>query len=178
LWQGAVETARRDRAYDPPDTVLRQARAAFSLHHPASRPALDASLVFDSLLQALPAGVRSASAGPRQLLYKAGRYAIRLRAEGDPRTGRVVLVGQVVDEDVPGSFVPPVTVMVFDGKEAIDQTVTNDFGEFAFDDAPAGALRLAVGVPEERFLTVALPVLGGDAGEVPAAPRGKRLNLK
>ena len=102
---------------------------------------------------------------------------IRLRAEDESETGRVSLVGQVTDEEHPGAFLPDLTVMVYDGKQAIERTRTNKLGEFAFDDAPAGALRLAIGVAERGFLTVALPVARTDRGGRPS-PRAKRMNLK
>jgi hypothetical protein len=177
LWLSAVEVAGRDRAYDPPDALLRQVKGAFSLQRPDHRRSLAASLVFDSFLQPLAAGVRSSAPGPRQLLYKAGRYAVRLRAE-EAATGRLSLVGQVVDEERPGSFLPQVTVLVFAGKEAIDQTLTNRLGEFAFDAAPAEDLQLAIGLAENGFLTVALPVARSDRGAEAPPPRTKRMNWK
>ena len=178
LWRSAVEVARRDRAYEPPDALIRQVKGAFSLQRPNPRRTLAASLVFDSFLQPLAAGVRASAPTPRQLLYKAGRYAIRLRAEEEAATGRVSLVGQVVDEDLPGSFLPQVTVLVFAGKQAIDQTRTNRLGEFAFEAAPAGALQLAIGLPEDGFLTVALPIARSDRGAEAPRPRARRLNWK
>lgn len=176
LWQSAVEVARRDRAYAPPDALIRQARGSFALQRPEPRRTFAAALVFDSFREPLRAGVRASAAGPRQLLYRAGRYAIRLRSESEEETGRVSLVGQVVDEQHPELFLPDVTVMVFDGKEAIERTLTNRLGEFAFDNAPSGALRLAIGVADRGFLTVALPVARGE-GEEPS-PRAKRMNWK
>lgn len=177
VWMSAVEVAGRDRAYDVPDALLRQVKGAYSLHRPDARRTLVASLVFDSFLQPLAVRASASAAGPRQLLYKAGRYAVRVRAE-DEASGRVSLVGQVVDEERPGSFLPEVTVLVFLGKEAIDQTLTNRLGEFAFDAAPAGDLQLAIGVAENGFLTVALPVVRSDRGAEAPPPRGKRLNWK
>lgn len=156
LWQSAVEVAGRDLTYAPPDASIRQARGEFALRRPNVRRALTASLVFDSLVRPFAAGVRGASSGPRQLFYKAGRYAIRLRMQQEG--SGVSLVGQVVDEELPGSFLREVTVVIFDGKESIDRTLANRLGEFAFESAPTGDLRLAIGVAGNEYLTVALPV--------------------
>jgi hypothetical protein len=176
VWRSVSEVAGREAAYRPPDSLVRQARGAFAIVGAAvPRRGLAAILTFDSFLQPAPAGVRAASRGARHLLYKAGRYVIRLRAE-DAGAGVVSIVGQVVDEELPGTFLPEVTVMAFTGKKAIDQTVTNRLGEFAFDAAPAGGLQLAVGLAENAFLTVALPV-AGEGGDAPA-PHAKRLNWK
>lgn len=174
-WRGVLAAADRDRSYRPSDAALRQARGAFAFVHGKKPRTLAAMLTFDSFLQPAPAGVRAGSRGARHLLYKAGRYVIRLRAE-DAGTGQVSLVGQVLDEELPGTFLPKVTVMAFAGKTAIYQTVTNRLGEFAFDAAPAGGLQLAVGLAENAFMTVALPVapIGGDT----PTTRAKRLNWK
>jgi hypothetical protein len=163
LWQSAVAVSRRDRAYEPPDALVRQLRGSFSLSRPAKVPSLVATLVFDSFRKAAPAPVRTASVeGPRQLFYRAGRFAVRLRTEQEPSTGRVSLVGQVIDEQKPDDFMPGVTVMVFSGSEAIDRTLTNRLGEFAFEGAPAHEpLQLAIGLAREGFLTVAVPIKNG-----------------
>jgi hypothetical protein len=176
VWRSVSELASREAAYRPPDSMVRQARGAFAIFGAAApRRSLVAILTFDSFLQPAPAGIRAASRGARHLLYKAGRYVIRLRAE-ETGAGQVAIVGQVVDEELPGTFLPEVTVMAFTGKKAIDQTVTNRLGEFAFDAAPAGGLQLAVGLAENAFLTVALPV-AAEGGDTPS-PSAKRLNWK
>ena len=163
LWQSAVAVSRRDRAYAPPDALIRQVRGSFSLNLPARAKGLVATLVFDSFRKAAPAPVRTASIeGPRQLFYRAGRFAVRLRTEQQPDTGRVSLVGQVLDEQRPEDFLPGVTVLVFSGSEAIDRTLTNRLGEFAFEGAPAHEpLQLAIGLAREGFLTVAVPIKNG-----------------
>jgi hypothetical protein len=163
LWQSAAAVSRRDRGYAPPDALVRQARGSFSLNRPAKAPSLVATLVFDSFRKAAPAPVRNASVeGPRQLFYRAGRFAVRLRTEEQPETGRVSLVGQVMDELKPDDFLPGVTVMVFSGSEAIDRTLTNRLGEFAIEGAPTEApLQLAIGLAADGFLTVAVPIKNG-----------------
>ena len=84
---------------------------------------------------------------------------MRLRAEDELDTGRVSLVGQVMDEQKPGDFMSGVTVMVFSGTEAIDRTLTNRLGEFEFQGAPTEApLQLAIGLARDGFLTVAVPI--------------------
>jgi hypothetical protein len=84
---------------------------------------------------------------------------VRLRAEEEQDTGRVSLVGQVMDEQKPDDFMNGVTVMVFSGTEAIDRTLTNRLGEFEFQGAPSVApLQLAIGLARDGFLTVAVPI--------------------
>ena len=168
LWKDAADLARDDRAFAPPDDSVRQVKGAFALGRPERRPSWVASLVYDSLRAPVPAGVRATGSGARQLLYRAGRYAVRLRSEELPG-GRVALVGQVVDEDAPGRFLRGMTVMAWSGDEAIDRSLTNGLGEFELEGrADAAPVRIAIGLAGESFLTVALPVAGG-GGDGPAA---------
>ena len=169
LWQSTVEVARRDRELSPPDDVVRQVKGTFALHRPTPRRSWAATLVFDSFRHPAPAGVRSTGPVPRQLFYRAGRYVIRLRAEGEPDSGRLMLLGQVFDEDAPGTFLRGVTVMAFTGDEAIDRTLTNGLGEFELEGtAGPSPLHLAIGLAGEAYLTVAVPVAGSAGPE--AAP--------
>ncbi len=172
LWTSSVEAGRRDRDFSPPDALVRQVKGAFALHRKAPSPSWMATLVFDSFKNAAPAAVRATLPGPRQLFYRAGRYVIRLRAEGEPDSGRLLLLGQVIDEEAPGTFLRGVTVMAFTGDEAIDRTLTNGLGEFELESAPGAApVRLAIGLAGESFLTVAVPVAPG-GGPDPAPARG------
>jgi hypothetical protein len=174
LWVSAVDAAGRDRAYDVPDALLRQVKGAFSVHRPDARPLL-ASLVFDSFLQPLAAGVRASAAGPRQLFYKAGRYAVRLRTEPVADSGRLLLVGQVFDEDDPAGALGDIGVLIFRKNATMDRTLTNRLGEFVFETMPdADGLRIAIGVRDHGFLTVALPAAGKRGDET----RRSRLNWK
>ena len=171
LWRSAASAARRDRDFSPPDALVRQVKGAFALHRPKPQASWVATLVFDSFRDAAPSAVRATAPGPRQLFYRAGRYVIRLRAEGEPDSGRLLLLGQVIDEEAPGTFLRGVTVMAFTGDEAIDRTLTNALGEFELESAPGAApVRLAIGLAGESFLTVAVPVAGG-GGAAPASRR-------
>ena len=121
-----------------------------------------ASLVFDSLREPLPAGVR-AGVGPsaRRLLYKAGRYLVMLRLERAADSRRLSLVGQVLDEGHPKKPLHELGVSVFRGRMTVGRTLTNGFGEFQLQADPAKNLRLSFEVPETRAFTVSLPSLGG-----------------
>ena len=181
FWQTVFALARQDVAYAPPDTAVRQLQGEFALQRPKGaleRAAIRASLVFDSFKQPLASGVRSAGPEPRQLFYKAGRYAIRLRTEPGADSGRQLIVGQVVDEDDPGRALADLAVLVFKKDATMDRTLTNGMGEFVFDGMPdTESLRIAIGVRDAGFLTVALPVAGKPRGG-DDTPRRSRLNWK
>jgi hypothetical protein len=97
--------------------------------------------------------VRTAGTAPRQLLYKAGRYAIRLRLEaGDAE--RLSIVGQLVDEHHSPAAVQDIAVIALKGRKTIDRTLTNQLGEFVLEPDSAENLRLCVGVAEIGTFTV------------------------
>ena len=158
FWQSVVELTGREARFAPPDSAVRLARARFAYARPkgfAARAAEAAALVFDSFRQPLAAGVRASGPSPRQMLYKAGTYVVRLRVEPADEN-RLSIVGQVVDDGEPGRELRDLAVLVLNGKETVDRTLTNHLGEFALDPEPADNLRLSVGVPDRNPLTVPL----------------------
>ena len=157
LWRAVLDVADQEAAYCPPDEALRQAAGDFALRRPKGlleRVAEQAALVFDSFRGPLPMGVRAAGASPRQLLYKAGRYAIRLRLEAAPEADRLSIVGQLVDEHQYPAAVQDIAVLALQGRKTLDRTLTNHLGEFVLEPDAAENLRLCVGVAEIGTFTV------------------------
>jgi len=157
LWEVVLDVADQEAAYRPPDEVLRQLRGDFALRRPKGlleKVAEQVSLVFDSFRQPQAVGVRGAGPSPRQLLYRAGRYAIRLRLEAAPDTDRVSIVGQLVDEQHSTGAVQDIAVLALKGRKTLDRTLTNHLGEFVLEPDAAENLRLCVGVAEIGTFTV------------------------
>lgn len=178
LWEAVRHVADQEASYRPPDAALRQARAAFALRKPqglVARVAGRAALVFDSLRQPLALGVRTASAGPRQLLYKAGRYTIRLRLEPSEDAERTFIVGQILDELDPPGPLQDIAVLALKGSRTLDRTLTNHMGEFLLEPASAGDLQLCVGVAEIGTFTVnpGSETEGGGPGSATRASGGQ-----
>jgi hypothetical protein len=170
LWRAVLDVADQEAAYRPPDEALRQLKGDFALRRPKGlleRVAAQAALVFDSFRQPQPAGVRTAGAAPRQLLYKAGRYSIRLRLEPGSDAERLSIVGQLVDEQHSPAAVQDIAVIALKGTKTVDRTLTNHLGEFVLEPDSAENLRLCVGVAEIGTFTVvprqATGRTGGDA---------------
>jgi len=160
LWRAVLDVAEEEGAYRPPDEALRQIRAAFSFRRPPSllaKMAERAALVFDSFREPQPAGVRAAGLAPRQLLYKAGRYTIRLRLEPAEDAERLSIVGQILDAQDPPSALQDIAVLALKGSKTLDRTLTNHLGEFVLEPDAAENLRLCVGVAEIGTFTVQSP---------------------
>jgi hypothetical protein len=167
LWRAVLDVADREDAYRAPEGVLRQLRGQFALRRPKrllERMAEQAALVFDSFRQPQAAGIRGAGAGPRQLLYKAGRYTIRVRLEPAADTERLSIVGQILDAQDPPSALQDIAVLALKGSKTLDRTLTNHLGEFVLEPDAAENLRLCIGVAEIGTFTVQRPPAraGGD----------------
>ena len=160
FWAAVVDLAGREASYQAPDDVVARMKERFALHRPAGlleRAARSAALVFDSFRQPALAGIRAGGSSPRQMLYKAGRFAIRLEVDRDRDPGRVSVVGQIVDESAPQNALPDVPVLLTGGEGPVDWTVTNGLGEFQLESDPSDNLRLTIEVPE--IGTLSLPGL-------------------
>jgi len=163
VWTGVVDLTGQEVSYEPPDEVVTRMKARFALSRPEGlleRAARSASLVFDSFRQPALAGVRTTGASPQYLLYKAGRYLIRLQVEREAGSDRLAVVGQVVDEANPKSTLQDLPVLLLSAKETLDRTLTNTLGEFELRSDPSEDLRLAIGIPEIGTLTLPGPLAG------------------
>jgi hypothetical protein len=168
VWTAVVGLAGQEAGYRPPDDVMARVKAHFALHRPQGlleRAARSVSLVFDSFRQPVLAGVRAAGSAPRQLLYKAGRYLIRLQVEREAGSARLFVVGQIVDETNPKGALEALPVLLLSDKDTLDRTVTNILGEFQLESDPSESLRLSVGIPEIGTLTLPGLLAGRGMGE-------------
>ncbi|PYT76396.1 MAG: hypothetical protein DMG40_26260 [Acidobacteria bacterium] len=116
-----------------------------------------ARLVFDSSLQPLPAGVRSAPPTDHRLLYESGDVMVDLWLEPYRDSGRINLVGQILHEIKSGSLLYCAPVVLQSKVEPIEATTTNELGEFHLDFDPHPHLRLEIGVRENQWVSVELP---------------------
>jgi hypothetical protein len=145
----------------PPESVLGRMKQRFSLQRPkklGERIAAQAALVFDSFRQPMLAGMRASAGVPtRQLLYKAGRYTIKLQVEPSAAEERMSIVGQILDDQDPSGGMRDIAVLALRGSKTLDRTVTNPLGEFHLEPDAKGKLQLSVDVPEIGTFTVESP---------------------
>jgi len=159
LWAAVLSVADQATQAGPPESVLGRMKERFSAQRPKKlreRIAAQAALVFDSFRQPMLAGMRASAGVPaRQLLYKAGRYTIKLQVE--PAEERLSIVGQIVDDKDPSGGMRDIAVLALRGNKTLDRTVTNPFGEFHLEPDAKGKLQLSVDVPEIGTFTVESP---------------------
>jgi hypothetical protein len=186
LWTAVGRFARREASYQPPDHTVRQAKGQYSIHRPSGllERTAAATLLVDSAREPSALGVRVAGgAAARQLLYRSGHRVVKLRLESPPDTERLSLVGQIVDESALTEPVEQVAVLLLRGRSAVTGTLTNRLGEFEMEFDAAKGLRLSLGTPGTRPITVRLPELrakqedGGATRGGPGAAPGRKLRL-
>ncbi len=133
LWQSVATKARNEKTYIPPEDVVHQVKAMSVLlvrRTDNSFAGELAKLIFDSFTQPIAAGVRGAATSPRQLLYRAGSLAIDLRVEVKPGEVPVFLFGQILQEGQSDRGQNAVEVTLLEGDRTLEQTKSNELGEF------------------------------------------------
>ncbi|HXG65832.1 MAG TPA: hypothetical protein VNO70_12060 [Blastocatellia bacterium] len=155
--------AASDDGVDPPAWVLKRALRLFENYAPPRQEGhldrLIASLVFDSRAQPTLSGVRSAEAGNRQLLYRAGQYSVDVQITFSEQSG-ADLIGQVLRG---GEFrfesVAGLVVEVAQKGQPAYSTVTNAVGEFILGNIACGEYEVAVWTNEGAIIIPQLPVM-------------------
>jgi hypothetical protein len=160
VWAAVLSVADQDMRGGPPDVAVRRVQDRFSAQRPrrlGERIAAQVALVFDSFRQPQLAGMRASGATARQLLYKAGRYTIKLQVEPGADARRMSIVGQILDEKDPAGSLPDIAVLALRGSRTLDRTLTNPMGEFHLEPDATDKLQLSVDVPEIGTFTVEPP---------------------
>ena len=139
-----TEFARRESNYDPPGWAAANAGNLFRLKKPGvvtiAREII-ASLVYDSLNEPLPLGVRKRDLPARQALYKTDGMQLDLKIEVGDENG--LIIGQIV-ADQSGLDIVGLQIELTDKGEVIGKSRTNALGEFIFQGLPDGNYELQV----------------------------------
>ncbi len=160
VWQCLLDLATKEASYEPPEDVLRIAKAVFAQHMPRKANSIAptiATLIFDSFRQPRPVGIRASRRPlPQQLLYAAGAYLVDVRVEGGPT--RLALVGQILNSAKPGEAIKNVPIALLIGDQPVAKAVSSAFGEFEFEFEfqPGKDLHLAIGVQGENSISISL----------------------
>ena len=152
FWGRVHTMALAESTYTPAANLVRLAKFEFTANRKAeSAEWTVASLLFDSFSQPSLAGVRSASATARQIVYEANGLVVDLRFDRMQPSGKVSAVGQMLDKRVPRELLAgsPVVVWTEDG-QLVATTEANGFGEFQLEFVPQDRLRLTARVGSRR----------------------------
>jgi hypothetical protein len=169
LWQRVRASAAAEGNYQPPESAVRIAKAAFAgagLASQKNEAENSVKVLFDSFLQPAFAGIRSAGTGARQMLYRADPYQIDVQLEMRPGGNRVVVTGQILNLSNP-KFIPAGNrVRVSNMFGDVVHTVTNEFGEFSGEVKNSGDLQLTFATPSGEPIMISLrEALGRLPGE-------------
>jgi hypothetical protein len=145
LYRSIVSTARDEAQRDPPPAVLERAMDIFAIparHVEPLAHRLLPRLIFDSVRQPLPAGVRASNSVTRHVLYRAGDFFIDLRIDREHGAPRVSIVGQVAPRKA--TPLDAVSVLLIDRRAVVARPPVNTFGEFHFDYDAHAQMRLRI----------------------------------
>jgi hypothetical protein len=148
-WAPTIETRRGGRS-----------RAAEWLQ---SLSRIPARVVYERVSGPRPPGTSGLHYTIRQAVFEAGDYAVNLRVDCDPDSGRRVVVGQVGSRSVPPRPLAYVPVWLLSGRAVAARTVSNERGQFQLEYEADGRLRLALPVDSVRRIELPLARLGESA---------------
>jgi hypothetical protein len=159
LWQRVRASAVAEGNYQPPESAVRIAKAAFAgvaLGQQKKGAKSRAKLLFDSFLQPMLAGVRSAGAGTRQMLYRADPYQIDVQLEMKPGGNRIVVTGQLLNLSNPKLIASGTRILVSNMHGDVVHTVANQFGEFNGEVKNSGDLQLTFATSSGEPIVISL----------------------
>lgn len=143
-----ADLADKDSRLDLADGVVRSVKALFAHRQPERARELKClalQLVYDSLLQPAPAGVRSSDAATRRLVFRGEDIALDLvLARDESESSDLRLSGELVSSD--DGPMPDVPAMLVEDDEVIDRALTGPLGNFfiACERPETTSLRLVV----------------------------------
>ena len=162
VWTRVQATVAQEKTYLPPDHAVRMAKHEFAaLYAREERPSVLANLVFDTFAQPLAAGIRSGTAVARQLVYEAEGLTVDLRLDSQPRSGKILVVGQVLDQRLPRFSPGGVSIALWTPKgQPFLELNPNESGEFQLEVNAQDDLRLCIEVAGRKSIRIPLANLG------------------
>jgi ribosomal protein S14 len=137
----------REASYEIPRSAEQQVKAMIGLARAPRLSTLQriwASLVYDSVNDPQPVGVRGSHQINRQVLFHAGDYSVDLRFEHEKGSASMVLVGQIANQKMPDELLANLPVILVSGSREVTRSISNTFGEFQLEYVPESDLRLLV----------------------------------
>jgi hypothetical protein len=166
FWKKVQRIAARESGYCPPADVVRMAKAEFRASYlENAAEATEARLVFDTFSRPVMAGVRSAAAAARQMVYEAEGLTVDLHVDRHPQSNMMQLVGQVLDAQTLQAVSGNSAVILRTEKDVLlAKGRTNYFGEFQVEFEAQDEVRLSIWVAGNKWICIALASLQQKAG--------------
>ena len=169
IWQKVRQSAVSEANFQPPEHAVRIAKATFAGAALAGQGKGSGSrikVLFDSFLHPVFEGARSASAGTRQMLYRADPFQIDIQVEPKPAANRIVVTGQLLNLNSPGIIGQDARVVLSNLRGQVVNAVTNKFGEFSGEIENSGDLQMTFESPGSQPIVISLrDALGNLPGE-------------
>jgi hypothetical protein len=159
LWQRVRLLAASEANYQPPEDAVRLAKAAYAgaaLADQRKGTGSRIKVLFDSFLQPLFEGARSAGVNTRQMLYRADPFQIDVQVEAKPGGSRIVVTGQMLDMSKPGIIARDTRILLSNMRGHVVHTVANQFGEFSGEIENSGDLQMTFSSPGGQPIAISL----------------------
>jgi hypothetical protein len=159
LWRTARNLTTRELPYQPPDRAVQEAAAmcgAVRWAGSQNRKSSVIELLFDSFLQPLFSGARTAYTRIRHMLYRADPFQIDLQIETKPGHDGMVVTGQVLDLGRSDIFAGGLRVTISNRSGNSVHQLTNEFGEFHGEIKNSDDLELALYCDPEKRIVITL----------------------
>jgi hypothetical protein len=159
LWQQVRQSAASEANFQPPEDAVRIAKAAFAgagLAGQRKGAGSRVKVLFDSFLQPVFEGARSAAPGTRQMLYRADPFQIDVQVEAKPGANRIVITGQLLDLSNPTVIGRDARIVLSNMKGHVVNAITNQFGEFSGEIENSGDLQMTFAAPGNQPIVISL----------------------
>jgi len=160
VWNRVQTAVANEKIYTPSDSAVRMVKLEFAASSLESTSVL-ATLLFDTLGQPLPAGIRSGAAVTRQLVYGAEGLTVDLRLDTQAHSGKIGVFGQVLDQRHSRVSLSGVSIALWTQKgQPFMQVSPNEAGEFQLEVDARDDLRLLIDVAGRKTIRIPLAGLG------------------
>src|SRR6266446_6637678 len=161
VWNQLQTIVSNEESYMPPESAVRMVKLEFVTTNSQEQASVLANLLFDTFVQPLAAGIRSGAAVARQLVYEAEGLTVDLRLDSQSPSGKILVVGQVLDQRLPRVSPSGVSIALWTPKgQPFLEVSPNESGEFQLEVNAQDDLRLLIEVAGRKTIRIPLANLG------------------
>jgi len=157
VWNQLQTIVSNEKSYMPPESAVRMVKLEFVTTNSQEQASVLANLLFDTFVQPLAAGIRSGAAVARQLVYEAEGLTVDLRLDSQSPSGKILVVGQVLDQRLPRVSPRGVSIALWTPKgQPFLEVSPNESGEFQLEVEAQDDLRLLIEVAGRKTIRIPL----------------------